>query len=225
MASFVVGSTLASAEERFVSVSGEGKVTAVPDMATINTGVLSEAEDANSALEANNAAVKQLMSVLAEAGIADKDIQTSNFNVSPRYEHVERSKRRKAVLIGYAVSNQLLVRVRELDRLGEILDALVKAGSNQLSGIRFGISDTSELMDKARIAAVRDARHRARLYATAGDAELGEVLSIVEQSSYTPAPRARRMSMAAMEAADSVPIAAGEQELAVNVVVRFELQD
>ena len=215
----------AETNERFASVSGIGKVTAPPDMATINTGVVSEAADANEALKMNNLAVEQLMFTLSQAGIAEKDIQTSNFNVSPKYEHTERGKKRRAELIGYTVSNQLFVRVRKVNQLGKILDSLVKAGSNQLSGISFGIADTDNLMDLARIAAIKDAQHRAELYATTAGVKLGKVVSIVEQSSYAPVPRSRKLSMLSMEAADKVPIATGEHELSVSVQAHFELED
>lgn len=220
----IASSVWSAPTQRYVSVTGIGKVSAPPDMATVRTGVVSEANDAKQALSENNRLVQKLMSVLAEAGIAEKDIQTSNFNVRPTYERPrqDRGQRSSPKIVGYHVSNQLTVRVRKLDKLGDILDALVTAGSNDVSGISFGIADTGELMNQARRAAMEDARERAELYAESADVQVGQVLTISEQGSEAPAPRQMRRAMV-MEAADAVPIAAGEQDLTVSVHVSYQL--
>lgn len=203
-----------------VSVTGEGVVTAVPDMAMVSTGVTTEAATPEAALNANTAAMAELMKVLDQLDIADKDRQTSNFNVSPQYRR-DRNESGSPRIDGYRVSNQLTIRVRDLGELGGLLDALVKAGSNQLGNIRFDFSERGELVDKARQLAVADARKRAELYVDAADIGLGEVLSIRESGVAVPRPPMMRSAMMA-EAAD-VPIAVGESEIRATVHMVFEL--
>ena len=203
-----------------VSVTGEGIVTAVPDMAIINTGVTTEGTTPDAALDANTEAMTALIKVLDKLGIEERDRQTSNFNVSPQYRR-ERNDTGSPKIVGYRVSNQLSIKVRELDELGGLLDALVKAGSNQLGNIRFDFSERDELMDKARQAAVVDARRRAELYVDAADVDLGDVLSISEAGVAIPRPPMMRAAMMA-EAAD-VPIAAGESQIRATVQMVFEL--
>ena len=139
--SVVLLSSNAFASERTIRVTGVGQVKAPPDMATIYTGVVTQASDAELALAANNSAMRQIMRVLTEQQVAKKDIQTSSFNVSPEYERPPRGGRPTQKIIGYRVTNQVQVHVRNLPNLGEVLDALVSAGSNRVSGISFGIDD------------------------------------------------------------------------------------
>ena len=203
-----------------VSVTGEGVVTAVPDMAMVSTGVTTEAATPEAALNANTAAMAELMKVLDQLDIADKDRQTSNFNVSPQYRR-DRNESGSTRIDGYRVSNQLTIRVRDLGEQGGLLDALDKAGSTQLCNIRFDFSERGELVDKARQLAVADARKRAELYVDAADIGLGEVLSISESGVAVPRPPMMRSAMMA-EAAD-VPIAVGESEIRATVHMVFEL--
>lgn len=214
------GSVQAQDMPATVSVTGEGVVTAVPDMAIISTGVTTEATTPEAALNANTAAMTELIEVLDELGIEDKDRQTSNFNVSPQYRR-ERNDSGSPKIDGYRVSNQLTIKVRDLEELGGLLDALVKAGSNQLGNIRFDIAERDKLMDKARQAAVADARRRAELYVDAADVDLGDVLSISETGIAIPRPPMMRSAMMA-EAAD-VPIAVGESQIRATVQMVFEL--
>ncbi len=216
----VAGSARAQDIPATVSVTGEGVVTAVPDMAIISTGVTTEATTPEVALNANTAAMTELIEVLDELGIEDKDRQTSNFNVSPQYRR-ERNDSGSPKIDGYRVSNQLTIKVRDLEELGGLLDALVKAGSNQLGNIRFDIANRDELLDKARRAAVADARRRAELYVDAADVDLGDVLSISETGVAIPRPPMMRSAMMA-EAAD-VPIAVGESQIRATVQMVFEL--
>jgi uncharacterized protein len=127
-------------------------------------------------------------------------------------------------MIGYQAGNDVRVRVRDLNRLGVLLDALVTAGSNQLQGISFAIDDTTALLDQARDRAVQDARRKAERYAAAAGVQVGRVLSISEAGAEIPRPL-MRMAAAEMDMGSSVPIASGEQELGVSVNVVYELED
>ena len=203
-----------------VSVNGEGVVTAVPDMATVSVGVITQADTAADALVANNQAMVGLNGVLDSFSVAERDRQTSNFNISPRYRR-NTNPPGEPRIESYQVSNQVTIRVRDLDKLGDLLDGLVKSGSNSVNGIQFGNSDQDERMDEARELAVADARRRAELYANAAGLRVGKVLSISESGTATPRPMLRGAMMA--EAA-AVPIAAGENEIRAMVQIVFSLE-
>lgn len=214
--------TRADEAQRTVTVTGVGKVSAVPDMVTVRTGVTSQAATAGEALSANTASMTKLFEVLKEAKIAERDVQTSNFNVSPVYER-DPQRRTANRVSGYRVSNQVSIRVRKIQNLGDILDALVRAGSNQISGISFDVENKTGIMDGARKLAVQDARKKALTLVGEADVKISRVLSISEGGGGGPRPQPM---MARFKAADSaVPVAAGEQEFSAQVVVVFELAD
>lgn len=203
-----------------ITVTGEGIVTAVPDQATVTTGVETRAASPTQALAENSTAVEALLTVLSAGGIEPRDIQTSGLGLSPQYQH-PRDGNGEPTVTGYVASNQLRVRVRDLDRLGPLLDALVKAGSNRLSGIEFGHSGMDKLVDQARSAAVVEAQRRARLYAEAAGARVGPVISITELGRTHPQPMYRMAT--AMDMAAAPPVAAGEQQVQASVQVVFSL--
>lgn len=213
--------------QRTITVSGTGKATAPPDMATIRSGVTTTAKTAKEALAANNVAMEAVIKVLTSRNINAKDIQTSGFGVYPEYNRPapgQRGGSRTNEIIGYRVTNTVSVKVRNLPRLGEILDALVQAGSNQINGITFSIANPKAITDDARRNAIDDARGRAELYAMATGVKVGKVLSISEQSIRPPQPMfGARMAMAEM--ASSVPVATGEQEVSASINVMYELLD
>ena len=224
----ILVSATAVAEElpRTITVTGTGKAGSAPDMATINSGVVSVSKTAQQALQTNSQLMEQLMQVLKSKNIADKDVQTSGFSVYPEYvrDAVPRGMKKMNQISGYRVSNNVSVKVRDLKRLGEILDALVQGGSNQISGIRFSIAKAKEVTNEARKEAVADARARAELYAEATGTRVGKVISISEQAIHSPRP-VSHMRMAMADMASSVPIASGEQEVSASVNVMYELVD
>jgi hypothetical protein len=208
---------------RTISVSGQGKATAPPDMATIHTGVTTVASTASAALAENNQTMEKLFGVLKQHGIASKDIQTTGFHVQPEYKH-DRQGVTPPQIVGYRVTNQVQVRVRNLPDLGKVLDALVQAGSNDVSGISFGIDDPTGVLNQARNRAMTDARSRAELYAHAADVRVGKVVTISEQPVAMPRPELAMARMAA-DVASAVPVATGEQEIVTMVHVVFALED
>lgn len=216
------GHVMADDMERTISVTGEGKAVAKPDMAIIHTGVVTQAPTAKEALAANTKAMEQVISELNDRQVKPEDVQTSQFSVHPVYKHDERG-RTAPEITGYQVTNQVRVRVRKLDRLGDVLDGLVQAGSNQMSGISFGLNEPQGVLDNARVEAIADARRRAELYAKAAGVRAGKVLKINEQNVRFPQPVAMARSYA-MEAS-SVPVAAGEEEFRVTIDVTFALED
>jgi hypothetical protein len=204
--------------ERYVSVSATGSVAADPDMATISTGVVVEADTAKEALARNSTVMAKLIDGLKALGIAPKDIQTTAVNVEPRYTQAKDG--RPASISGYRVVNQVRLTVRDVKRLGEILDGAIGLGANQINGIGFDVSNAETLKDEARKQAMVNARRRAELYATAAGVQLGGVLTISEDVSAGPRP----MPMARAAMAGAVPIEAGTRTLTVEVHVTYALR-
>lgn len=206
---------------RTLSVSGEGRAEAVPDMATVTLGMTAEAPTAAEALRETSAAIAAALAVLDGAGIAAGDRQTTGLSLQPVWDH-GRATNRPPRIIGYRASNGLAVRVRDLARLGELLDAVVADGANQLAGLTFSLSDPVPAMDEARRNAVADARRKAELYAEAADVTLGPLLRLSETGTVTPRPMQMRGDMMLAEAA-AVPIAEGEVSLRASVDLVFEI--
>ena len=206
-----------------ITVVGTGEVRAKPDTAQINVGVVTEAPTAAEAVQSNSKAMEQLLQTIKQQGIEEKYIQTSGFNVSPKYHYQPRGDGGTPEIVGYTVSNQVQVTARDLSSLGEVLDKVVRAGANQIHGISFSIHDPTETMDEARRNAMKDARRKAELYAELIGAELGRPILVQETSPDMPEPLMRGgMRMAAAEMA--VPIATGEQTLSASITVTYALK-
>lgn len=205
---------------RQVTVVGHGEVQAEPDTAHINIGVQTEAKTAKEALEENNAQANQMMQEIIQLGVEEKDIQSRDFSIYPRYNDRGRQ------VVGYEVSNVVAVTIRDLDNAGTLLDQVVQVGANRVYGIHFSVDDPSELLDEAREKAMGDAARKAGLLADAGGATLGQVLVITENVGTQP-PVMQRMAMPEMEMMDeaaSVPVQAGEQTFSVRVQATYELK-
>ena len=208
-----------------IVVSGEGEATVSPDMALLSLAVVRQAKTAREALDANNEAMASVIKAMKEAGIEARDIQTSGLSINPQYVYPdERNGEKEPRITGYEVTNTLSLRVRDLTKLGEVIDQSVTLGVNQGGGITFTNDDPSATLKEARKRAVTDAMEKARTLAEAAGVELGDVLQISEQS-FTPPPRPYAVKTMRMEAAaDSVPIEAGENSYHVQVSVTFELK-
>jgi uncharacterized protein len=210
-------------EARSITVTGEGVTSARPDMAQLTAGATTQAATAGEALAANSQATAAVIERFKAEGIEARDIQTAGFQLQPVYVYPksEDGAANPPRITGYTVSNSVAVRIRDLARLGAVLDRAVGAGANTINGIEFIVSKQSELLDRARREAVADARRKAELYAAAAGAKLGPVLTIGEQSAMPPPPR----PMYRMEAAAApVPVEVGESQLRVEVSVRFALE-
>jgi len=202
-----------------ITVSATGNVIAVPDIALISVGVVSEADTARDALNTNSRAMVGVIESLREAGLQTSDIQTTDFSVQPRYVR-DRNESGAARIEGYRVQNSVRIRVRDLKKLGDILDVVVSDGSNQIGNIQFDLSEAEALRDKARVRAVEEATRKARTYASAAGVSLGPVKQIQEQGGgHQP-----RVAMMRTAAAESVPIEAGETTVSVGVTMTWELQ-
>src|SRR5580700_486005 len=207
--------------DRWVEVSGEGSVNAAPDFARVTLGVTSTGKTAGEAMAANAKAANALVSLIKSEGVAPADIQTSEVSISPMFSQPAPGQQTAPTITGYNVSNNVTVMVRDIPRLGGVLDKAAAAGANSIYGVGFGHNDPSALLDKARPLAVADARRKADIYATAAGARIGRLMVLTEEPGRPPIvsfPRA----YAALALAPT-PIEAGEDKLTVTVTARFEL--
>lgn len=223
----VSSSPVVAAGNTLLTVSAEGRSNRKPDLALFSAGVTSMGKTAGEALSANSADMNRVIAALKRAGIADRDIQTSNLSLNPVYQpQVQRPDGRiepeQPRIIGYQVSNTVNVRQRNLAEFGRVIDTLVAAGANQVNGPSFQMDDPDAATDEARVAAMTKARARANLYARAAGLRVVRILSISESGGYSP-PVPVMYARAAMAEAAPTPVAAGEVSLAANVTVLFEL--
>jgi uncharacterized protein YggE len=209
---------------RTLSITGNAEVHAAPDAALVLTGVVSESETAAAALKANSTALAKVIDVVRAAGVEAKDVQTSGLALQPRYYHPDKpSPTDKPRIVGYTAVNEVTLRVRDLAKIGDLLDKMTLAGANRIDGIQFIVSNQERLLDEARRKAIADAKDKADLYAQAGGFALGKVMSLNDESTPPARPMARAMSMAAAPA--PVPVEAGEMTLAVRLHVVWSLAD
>lgn len=214
-------SSIVSAEEPAPSITviGSAAASAPPDTAEVSAGVVTQAATASQAMAQNSAAMEQVFKALAGFGIADRDIQTTNVSVVSLRAPVQAGRQGSSPVVGYEVTNQVRVKVRNLSSLGRLVDTLVSQGGNALGGIGFSIADPAPLLEQARTKAIADARQKAQVYATAAGVKLGRVIFIRDTTPGLPRPMVGRVM--AMSAA---PIAPGEQELEVSVSVTYALE-
>jgi uncharacterized protein YggE len=204
-----------------ISLTGHGEVRLAPDMAVVTVGVLSSANTAREALDANTKSMDAIFASLKAAGIDARDLQTSNFMVNPRYDYSQ-GNGTPPKMVGYDVSNNVTVTVRKLENLGKVLDQAVSSGSNQINGVAFQVAKPDVATDAARKLAVANAIAKAKVYTEAAGVGLGPILNIAEGGSYQPPVPVFAKTMRA-DAAGSVPIAEGEQVIGIDVNITWEL--
>lgn len=207
----------AMAEERTITVSGTGTVSAQPDVAIVVAGVVSQAADPALALTANNAKMTKLFAALKELKVPMTCVQTSNFRLNAVEERNPRTGQTE--FTGYAVSNMVTVRVHNLDILGKVLGSVVENGANRINSVNFQIENQAELKDKALKAAMLDAQKEAEVALGALNNTVGAVLS-VSVSTGRNYPVYGRMEMAASM---DVPVAGGTENVTVQVSVKFRI--
>ena len=207
--------------QRTITVSGDAEIASKPDQARLSAGVVTQAETAASALNANSTAMNRVFAALRMAGIPENRMQTSNFSVQPQYAPYRQENPEPQRIIGYQVSNNVTVTVDDLTKVGPTLDALVRSGANQLGGIQFMVADPKPLAERARTLAVGDGAAKARTLATAAGVTLGPLMSIQETMVGRPIPV---FAMARAVAAEATPIAEGEERVGVTVTMVYAIQ-
>jgi uncharacterized protein len=212
----VVAASGSDAELRTITGTGTGRVRSRPDTMTIDIGVDTRAETAQEALTRNSGKATMVFADLREAGVEERDVQTSNLSVSPEYDD-------EGMITGYEVTNSVTATLRDLDKAGAVIDAAAAVAGDDIRvhGVYFSIEDTSDLVTAARAEAVKEARAEADQLAEAAGLELAGVVSIEETGSPMPPPVVLEDEAGGERA--STPINPGSQELTVDVVVRFAI--
>ncbi len=208
-----------------IVVTGEGEATVAPDLAILSLSVMREAKTAREALDANNAAMAEVIGAIKQFGVADRDVQTAGLQIMPRYNYTNKPDgTQDAELVAYQVVNTLTVRVRDLVKTGEIIDKAVSLGVNQGGNIVFTNDDPSATLTEARKNAVAEATARARTLAEAAGVQLGRVIEILDQSFGAQPMQIQAKSFDRAMMGASVPIEAGETTYRVQVNMTFELK-
>jgi hypothetical protein len=207
---------------RSISVSGAGTAYLVPDIAYIYVGVHTEKPSAADAVDENNAQTQKMIQALRDFGIAATDIRTTNFSIWPqeRYDPLTGTPTGEKT---YVVDNTVYVTVRELEKLGELLDTVIAAGANTVNSVQFDVADKDEALKQARADAVKDAKEKAQELADAAGVSLGDIQTIgfYDSVSY-PTFDGKGGGGAAVEAA--VPIQPGQLTFTVTVNVTYEIK-
>jgi uncharacterized protein len=219
--------TVAMAEVNGPTVTGtrldvvaQGSVKRIPDVAIISAGVVTQARDAKSAMATNATAMARVLTALRGAGVADRDMATAQIGLSPQYRYAENQP---PVVTGYQANNSVTVRFRDIAKSGAILDALVAAGSNQISGPTLMLDKPEAAQDEARSDAIKTARARADLYAKAAGLTVKRIVAISENGDVARPMPMMQMRAQMSDASAKSEIVPGEQEIGVSVSVTFEL--
>ena len=212
---------MVSSDGTLLSVSAEATSKRVPDVATISTGVVTRGADSNTAMRQNAERMAKVMAALKGAGIAERDIQTAGVSLNPQYHYEQNQPPR---ITGYEARNTVSVKVRDLAKLGKIMDTLVAQGANELNGPSFEVDKPDEAYDEARRAALEKAQARAEMYAKTLGLKVRRIVSIDETGGgfRPPMPMMRAMSVEAKGMADTA-ISPGESSLGVTLNIVFEL--
>jgi len=206
------------ADATILNVSADAEASRVPDIARLSAGVVTQAADGNTAMRQNAEQMSKVVAAIKAAGIAEKDVQTSGINLSPQYQYKEGEAQK---INGYQASNTVSLKVRDVSRLGKVLDALAAQGANQINGPSFEIDNPEPVYDEARIAALKKAQQRADTYARQLGLKVRRIVSISEGRSGGVRPV--MMMARAQSAAMDTPVSPGETTLSVNLDVTFEL--
>lgn len=215
---------------RSFSVSGEGSVTTIPDVAEFSFGIVTQGGiDLTATQEENTKTANNAITLLKELGVEEKDITTSNYNVSPRYQYYNCYQGNTvcppAEIVGYTVTESINVRVRNFDILGDLLSGVVEKGANTVSQLQFTVDDSTELQNEARKEAIDNAKAKAQALAKAGGFRIGRLLSI-QENSVSPPFYYDTMTMEAGKggAASSPDIQPGSTDVDITVTLRYEIR-
>ncbi|TDK26352.1 SIMPL domain-containing protein [Luteimonas aestuarii] len=214
-----VNAPAVASDSTLLSVSAQAEASRPPDVAALSTGVVTQAPDANAALRANAQQMAKVVAAIRAAGIAERDIQTSGINVHPQYDYRDNQA---PTITGYQASNTVNIKVRDIAKVGDVLDALVASGANQVNGPSFTIDQPEAVYDEARRAALEKAQARATMYAQSLGLRVRRIVSISEGGGFQP-PMPMMKTMAMDARMESTPVSPGETTLSANLDVVFEL--
>lgn len=203
------------------SVSAEGEEIAIPDIAEISIGVITEGNDLKILQKENTEKINKIINFLKEKGIEEKDIKTENYIVSPQYDY----KISPYKIISYSISQTLSIKVRDFSKIGDILSQSVNYGANNVYGPNFKIDNQDVYLEKAREKAIKKAKEKAQQIAKDAGFKLGKILNVSEPSSSWNPIRAKAYSAPEqVEAVPSPQIQPGSQEVKSQITITFEIK-
>ncbi|AKM78424.1 MAG: 26 kDa periplasmic immunogenic protein [Candidatus Wolfebacteria bacterium GW2011_GWE1_48_7] len=228
---------------RSFAVSGEGKVTAIPDIAQFNFGVVTQGgKDITESQEQNAEKMNAIISFIKSQGVDVKDIKTQQFSIDPRYQYYDCSSRSLTPttmevrpcpppdIVGYTITQSATVKIRDFAKIGDIMGTLTQKGANTVSQLSFTIDDKVKIETEAREAAIKQAQEKAKAIAKSGDFGIGKLLSIDESGGQIPYYAYGRggdmLKTSSMEMATPIApsIEPGSQEVNINVTLRYEIR-
>ncbi|MBY4606171.1 SIMPL domain-containing protein [Rhizobium sp. 9T] len=215
----------AKPREAVISVTGDGESSMAPDMAVVTLSVVKQAKTAREALDENNKAMKDVLGALKSGGIAERDLQTSGFSIQPQYNYPQPvdGQQQQPQLIGYQTINSITVRLRDLAKLGQVIDQSVTLGINQGGEIQFTNDKPEAAIEEARRNAVAEAVKKAKTLSEAAGVKLGRIIEINENEP-RPLPQPAYRATMMKEADAAVPVQGGETTYHVSVTVTFAIE-
>ena len=206
--------------QRTFSVIGEGKESVIPNIAEIRIGVITEGNDLKNLQQENSDKMNKIINFLKSRGINEEDIKTENYSITPKYDYKFSPYR----IVGYTISQNLVVKIRDLTKIGDILQGAVQNGANNVSGPNFTIDEPEVYLEKAREKAILDAKEKAEKIAKVAGFKLGKIVSINEYSMAQPIPLYLKSLGIGGETEAPPQIEPGSQEIKVQVNITFEIK-
>lgn len=208
-------------EARQITMQGQGVVITEPDLATVRLGMTQKGKSPAEAMAMNARVMATVLELLRAQGVASRDMQTDSLTLNADWVHDPKTGQNN--VDGYVASNILAITIRDLDRVGPLLDLAINAGANNLMSLNFGLTDSRPQQDQARVSAAKDARAKAELYAAALGLTLGPISHVSENGHASPPTMMRAEAM--FDAGAATPVEGGSLSVEVSVTVTWQLVD
>ena len=221
---FYKAKTLEQQNQNQITVSGEGKVYATPDIATVTLGIETNGKSVKEITQTNVSAMNKIIEEVKNLGIEDKDIQTTQYSVTPQYNYTEKEGR---VPNGYTINQNIEVKIRNFDNISGVLDVATQNGANVVSSLAFTIDDPEQFRAEARAKAIEQAKAKAETLAKQAGVKLGEIINVYENNySYSPVYTNSKTLMGAgvLESTASADIQTGQQEVDLTINLTYKLK-
>lgn len=203
-----------------ITISGEGKIYAKPDIGLISLSVLSEATTVAAAQKDNTEKMNKILKAMKDLGIEEKDLKTTNYQIYPKYQYISG----KSIIIGYEVSQTLEVKIRNLDKVSVVLSKGTEQGANQIGGLTFTFDDPEGLKAEARSKAIKNAREKAEVLAKDLGVKLIRIINFTESSISPVPPYYAERALGIGGGGETPQIETGQNEITANVTITYEIQ-
>lgn len=212
-------SSVTTAKSDTFNVTGEGKVVVKPDIASVTVGLQAQSPTVKGAQDQINSVINKISENLKQSGIEAKDIQTINYSIYPNMDYAGGSQR----ITGYSASTNLLIKVRNIDKINEVIDIATNNGANQISGVRFDVDDKTKAENEARQKAVDEAKSKAQEAAKVAGFKLGKIINYSENFGGFPRPIPMLSTLESKAAISPTQVEPGTTDITVNVTLSYEI--